>query len=101
MARFRYREVERQSGCVHQQLVYTENAGWQVYQEWPCGQSPFPPSYFPRVSANKGGSTATRSGMVLYKPGCGPNGCTPQNETLRHVAIFVFLFFVALLIYKL
>lgn len=41
-----------------------------------------------------------RSGLVQYAPGCGPKGCTPQNETLRQVAAFVLVFFIALAIIK-
>jgi len=38
--------------------------------------------------------------LVRYAPGCGPNGCTPQNDTMRQVALFVALFFVSVLIIK-
>jgi hypothetical protein len=65
---------------------------------YPCDNNPW--------SRNSGGLIKIKGNQlkaaksVRYAPGCGPNGCTPQNQTMRQVALFVALFFVSVLIIK-
>ena len=49
MARHRYVEVIVDGECKHERLTWSENAGWFTSGSWPCGESPYPSTWFPRV----------------------------------------------------
>lgn len=51
MAKHRYRTVRSDGGCRKERLTYSENAGWFVSASHPCDESPFPDSWFPRLSS--------------------------------------------------
>lgn len=99
MANLRIQTGTIEGQCVERVLVLTPEGVWTPHPTrgtfQPCGT--YPP--IGRVSKNNA-APVRKSSMVQYAPGCGPKGCTPQNETLRQVAAFVLLFFVALLIIK-
>jgi hypothetical protein len=67
MAKHRYRIVRADGGCVKERLTYSENAGWFVSASHPCGESPFPDSWFPRLS---NGSKPT---IGIFDKGNNPN----------------------------
>ena len=55
MARFRFQTITTVGGgCTHRRLVES-SVGWIESGSWPCGQSPYPSNYFPRIAQPQSG----------------------------------------------
>ena len=103
MARFRFQTVTGPNGCQHRRLVES-SVGWVESGSWPCGQSPYPSNYFPRIAPPQSGQGGGAQKFNMWKKNdfqteTGPIVELPSGDNPKTTMMIV-LVVVALILYK-